>query len=496
MERLNMDGFAQPNELAQYAATDGAFLLGRIHPDHGVNHDAAIADERGIVVVAGNRAGKGTSILVRNLLFWLGGVFVLDPKGENASITAMRRGSAEKAAKSGTQVIAGNCLGQEVMILDPFGTVKGPAKKYRISYNPLDELEHEDVDRTAHILSLAELLVISEGGKDDAHFDESAMTLIAGLIEAVSHDPNRKNCNLVQVRNVALRGRDAMLAYLDAAPETDASLAREAFGLLDSVGKNEAGSLLSTLSRQLKWMADPKMQAHLTDGGTSLVQAVRSSSSVYVCPPPARIPSLKRWLRAIVRIALDAKLSSPFEHTGQQTLFLLDEFYALGHMPLIEELAAYMAGYGIKLVPVVQNLGQIKKIYKQNWETFLGNAGVIIGWSMNDHESEKYFSDRLGYTRQWEQSFGESGDKNSWSFFRFNRSQSANYSLRDRPVRWANEIHAQGARRAMRAFVISADGNPFTIERHDYMEFNGHGLFDSPDHIRKWEAHVTRALKG
>ena len=44
-----MDGFAQPNELAQYAATDGAFLLGRIHPDHGVNHDAAIADERGIV---------------------------------------------------------------------------------------------------------------------------------------------------------------------------------------------------------------------------------------------------------------------------------------------------------------------------------------------------------------------------------------------------------------------------------------------------------------
>src|SRR5690606_6422058 len=106
----------------------------------------------------------------------------------------------------------------------PFATVKGPAKKYRVSYNPLDELEHEDIDRTAHILGLAESLVISDGGKDESHFNESAMTLIAGLIEAVSHDANRKNRNLVQVRNVALRGRDAILTYLDAAPETDASL--------------------------------------------------------------------------------------------------------------------------------------------------------------------------------------------------------------------------------------------------------------------------------
>lgn len=484
-KKLNMDSFAQKAELQRFKSSSGGFFLGNIHPDHGINFPTSIDDDRHLFVVAGSRAGKGTTIIIPNLISWPGGVFCIDPKGENASITAMRRGGAEAAKGTATSVT--KHLGQRVAILDPFETVRGPARRYRIGYNPLNDIDPASDEATGQIISLAEAMVISEGGKD-AHFSESAITLLTGLIEAVLHtEKKHSNRSLAYCRKTAMRGVDALREYLSNAPSTDSGLADEAFGVLMSVGDEEGGSFISTLSRQLKWIADPRMQDHLEDEIFSLVDAVREGWSIYVCIPPMRIPAMKRWLRTIVRIALDAKMSSSFEAEGHQSLFLLDEFYALGHFPLIEEAAAYMAGYGIKLVPIIQNIGQIKKLYGKNWETFLGNSGAIIAWGLNDYESEKYISDRLGSHLVWENSFGESSNRGSGDFIASQKTQSENQSLQERAVRWPSEIHHQGARRTMRAFVLSADGMPFTIQRREYMEDDRRGLFDSPDFIRKWE---------
>ena len=484
-KKIDMDGFAEKAELQRYKASLSGFSLGRIHPDHGVKFDAAIEDDRHLFIVAGSRAGKGTTMIIPNLINWPGGVFCIDPKGENASITAIRRGSQEAAIGTATSVE--KHLEQRVAILDPFETVRGPARRYRIAYNPLNDIDPDSDDATAQIISLAEAMVISEGGKD-THFSESAITLLAGLIEAVLHtDTDNSNHSLAYCRKIAMRGVGALREYLSNAPTTDSGLADEAFGILMSVGDEEGGSFISTLSRQLKWIADPRMQDHLEGEDFSLVDAVRNNWSVYVCIPPMRIPAMKRWLRTIVRIALDAKMSSSFEAQGFQSLFLLDEFYALGHFPLIEEAAAYMAGYGIKLVPIIQNIGQVKKLYGKNWETFLGNSGAIIAWGLNDYESEKYISDRLGTHLVWENSFGESRNRGSGDFISSQKTQSENQSLQERAIRWPSEIHHQGARGTMRAFVLSADGMPFTIQRREYMEDDTRGLFDSPDFIRKWE---------
>ncbi|MBL4591773.1 MAG: type IV secretory system conjugative DNA transfer family protein, partial [Phycisphaerales bacterium] len=88
-----LQGFADNSILkSDFEARAGSFLLGRIHPDHGLNASAGISDDRHLFIMAGSRAGKGTSMLIPNLLQWQGGVFCIDPKGENASVTAMRRG--------------------------------------------------------------------------------------------------------------------------------------------------------------------------------------------------------------------------------------------------------------------------------------------------------------------------------------------------------------------------------------------------------------------
>jgi type IV secretion system protein VirD4 len=487
-EKSNMEGMAGRNELRQYAYKSGAFYLGQIHGDHGLNGKAGIDDDRHLFIVAGSRSGKGVSLIIPNLIHWQGPVFCIDPKGENASITAVRRGMKNFAKGTGTSVRS--FIGQQVAVLDPFNAVRGPARGYRVEYDPLTDIDITDDLATGAIESVVEAVVISEQGSG-AHFSESAGAILAGVIEAVLVNEPPEKRTLKHCRDLILKGFSDLKPLLKRT-KTPAGLAQDAYSLIEDVGEEEAGSFRSTLSRQLRWMADPRMQRHLIHSRFSLRRAVLEGWSIYIVIPPNMIPRMKRWLRLIVRMGLDAKMNSAFEHKGPQTLFLLDEFPALGHMQLIEDAAGYMAGYGIKLISVIQNIGQIQQHYGKNWETFLGNAGAIIAWGLNDKETETYIADRIGPVMMWEQSFGESESGKTGTIKTpdpSRQSQSMNLSLRERPIRWPSEIHREGARQHMRAFVVPASGASFTIRRGEYMSEGGKGLFDSPDFIREWEKH-------
>ena len=480
----DLQGFADQKILrSNFEAKLGSFLLGNIHPDHGVTFPAGITDDRHLFVMAGSRSGKGTSMLIPNLLHWRGGVFCIDPKGENASITAMRRGTSDSAKGTGTTVR--QFLGQNVAILDPMGTVQGAAKRYRVGYDPLSDIAVGTDEESAQIYALTDSIVIEEEGTG-SHFTESAATILAGLIEAVLHKADEAERSMISVRKRFQEGMEGWKEFL-AGVETPAGLAADALAIIEDAGDDEGGSFSTTLSRQLRWLSDPRMQRHVQDGGFSLVKALRENWSVYVCLPPSQTNRMKRWLRAMVRIAFDAKMNTLTPPQGARTLFILDEFSSLGHMKLIEDSAAYMAGYGIKLVPVIQNIGQVQKLYEKNWETFLGNAGAVIAWGLNDLESEKYISDRMGNVLTWEvsESLGSSRKPMQLEVESISRNKSA--ALHERPVRRPNEVHDEGSRETQRAFIIPASSKPFMVERIDYMTKEGAGLFDAPDAIQQWE---------
>jgi hypothetical protein len=63
--------------------------------------------------------------------------------------------------------------------------------------------------------------------------------------------------------------------------------------------------------------------------------------------------------------------------------------------------AGLLAGYGVKLWPIVQNLGQIAELYPDNWKTFLGNAGLWQVFAVNDQTTARYMSERLGEHIVW-----------------------------------------------------------------------------------------------
>lgn len=486
-----MAGFAAGPALDRYRLRAGGFRLGRIHPDHRTDFEAGVMDDRHVFIVSGSRSGKGRSLGIPNALHWEGPLFFIDPKGEAASICGMRRGTRADARGTGTSVR--NFVGQKVAILDPFGETRGPARAYQKRYNPLVDIDMGQGSGVRAIRALASSIIVPDSG-NGKHFTETAETLLAGVIEAVKLSEPIHLQTLARCREILLDGFEALQAYLEASPSSAGRLAREAWALMDEVGEDEWGSHRSTLSRNLKWLAEPDMLAHLDVSDFSLRRAIIEGWSIFVVIPPLLVADYRAWLRLTVRIALDAKASMGTNQKGPQTLFFLDEFgSALGHFQLIEEAAGHMAGYGIKLVPIIQNIGQVQKLYAKNWETFLGNAGAIIAWGLNDKETETYLADRLGHVMVAEASQGSSS---SWSAGGLQGGTSSNIGRQQRPVRFPNEIHEQGARESMRAFIVPADGRAFTVLRQNYDDVDaGAAIFDSPDFITEWEATHGRKFR-
>jgi type IV secretion system protein VirD4 len=97
-------------------------------------------------------------------------------------------------------------------------------------------------------------------------------------------------------------------------------------------------------------------------------------------------------------------------------LLLLDEFTRLGRTSVIASGFSYVAGYGIRLLPVIQNFSQLDlHLWRQGGQRDFRNCGVQIVMRPKEINDAKNVSERLGtYTfRARSRSFG------AWGWRRF-----------------------------------------------------------------------------
>ena len=101
--------WGEPDYMAHhYPYKEGSFWLGR-NP-HNPHQALGYEGEGHIFLAAGARSGKGRSIIINNLIKWPGSLVSIDPKGMNATITAVRRGQGNPHCDG---------MGQDVYVLDP-----------------------------------------------------------------------------------------------------------------------------------------------------------------------------------------------------------------------------------------------------------------------------------------------------------------------------------------------------------------------------------------
>lgn len=428
-----------------------------------------IDDNRHVMTIAGSRTGKSVT-LVNNLLFYRGSVLALDPKGELAAITADRRAT----------------LGQRVCILDPFHIASERLKPYRTSFNPLSLLvpESDTIIEDAGLISDA--LVIA-GGKDP-HWDDSAQSWIEGLLLHIATDPAFEGRrNLVTMRALlrtvfvtAGDGEDAPFALELAMLKNAARLQRS--DALADVGDviegaardfyerppNERAGVLSTTRRHTKFL-DFRAMARVLDGHDFDLSALKTAPqgmTVYLCLPANRMARCSRWLRVFINLLLDA-MEREKAKPAVPVLACLDEFPVLGHMKQLEDAAGQIASFGVKLWVVLQDWGQGKALYKERWETFVGNAGILQFFGNNDLMTTEYVSKRLGKTVVKVTREGEAATDQ-----RATGITGRSESLEQYDLLTPDEVSRQFARsdRLKRQLVVWAGYNPLMLQRVEYFD--------------------------
>lgn len=142
----------------------GDLWLGR----SALGSTVGISDDRNICIVAAPRNGKDTSYVITNISRWLGSVPVIDPKGENAIVTARRRGGGSKYSEG---------LGQKVYVIDPYNVVKTNEDTFcdlKVGFNPLDMLNVADENAPDLADQIAETLVGDELSQGDPYWPKEA----------------------------------------------------------------------------------------------------------------------------------------------------------------------------------------------------------------------------------------------------------------------------------------------------------------------------------
>ena len=117
----------------------------------------------------------------------------------------------------------------------------------------------------------------------------------------------------------------------------------------------------------------------------------------------------------------------------QHVHFVLDEFAAMPLPGFTRELAT-MRSRNISASTIIQNMAQIKELYKDSWETIPGNSDTILYLGGNEASTHKYISEALGKATIDTKTHGQTKGKSG--------SYSTNFQMSGRELLTPDEVRA------------------------------------------------------
>lgn len=112
--------------------------------------------------------------------------------------------------------------------------------------------------------------------------------------------------------------------------------------------------------------------------------------------------------------------------------FWLDEFANIGQIPDFDKLIATMRSRNISVSVILQNMTQLKGLYKDSWETIVGNCDTILFLGGQERSTIEWVNKGLGKQTIDTKNSSQSRGKNS--------SSSVSYSSQGRDLMTIDEI--------------------------------------------------------
>ncbi|MCU1999459.1 type IV secretory system conjugative DNA transfer family protein [Enterococcus faecium] len=345
-----------------------------------------------VVVVGGAGSGKTRFYVLPNLLQMHSSYVINDSKGGILSDTAT--------------IMQQNGYRIKVFNLNTMKNSDG--------YNPFHYIRRTEGDCEIDILKVVNNLMKNtsdpnkKGG--DSFWDDAQRSFLAAIFHLLilKGKPEEQNLGIVAdlVRRARVKEDDEEyissidLVFQELEQEQPSCFAAKQYQNFKMAAGKTAKSILISLGVRLSPFDVPDIRK-LTSTDTLELDTIGDRKTVlYIILPDTH--TTMNFLASMIYQQLFDTLVYKADNVYNGSLpipvrCLLDEFANTGQIPDFENVIATTRSRGISVDVILQNLTQIsKKLYKDSWETIIGNCDSFLYLGGNEQSTHKYISTQLG----------------------------------------------------------------------------------------------------
>ena len=345
---------------------DGGFLIAD-GPEH-------------VMLYAPTRTGKGVGVVIPNLLAWPDSVVVLDIKRENFLATAGYRAEA----------------GHTVHLFDPLARDGRTAR-----FNPLGHVDRADPIAVLDELQRMAVMLFPVHDRADPFWAEAARTGFIGVGGYVAATPERPFTLGEIFRQLTAGDARARLPRIVAARDREGrplpGPVVAALTDFTSSSENTFASVRQSITTRMGLWLNPRVDAATAVSDFDLRDLRGGRLSLYLGATPDNMLRIQPLYALLFQQLVDLNSRTLPGPADRPALIVLDEFARLGPAPVLAHAFAWVAGYGLRLLAVLQSPSQLRAIYGPDVaEEVMTNCGVEIVFAPKELKIAKELSDRLG----------------------------------------------------------------------------------------------------
>lgn len=364
-----------------------------------------------VALGAPTRSGKGVGIVIPNLLDWDESCVVQDIKQECFDYTSKYRKEILK---------------QEVYLFNPFSN-----RTHR--YNPLTYIDMNDkLNRDSQLDDFAKILYPEIGNETSIFFNQQAQNLFKGLcylyLDLSSEDGKKfleqfnlkisftlsgildlargfklENENDVGEIEVST-GLEQTVEFLEYADLISIYTKKKLQDYLGIESANTKSGVESSFKAPLLQFDDEPMKTATSESDFDIRELRKKRMTIYIGITPDKLPNSKTILNIFWSqlILLNTKeLPQKNKDLKYSCLLLMDEFTAIGNMPILQKAVSFIAGYNLRLMMIFQSISQLETpapdgYGREGAKTLLTNHACQIFYAPRELEDAEKISKLLG----------------------------------------------------------------------------------------------------
>lgn len=374
-----------------------------------------------VLVIGGSGAAKTRSYVLPNILEANTNYVITDPKSE----VLLATGNHLKS------------LGYEIRVLNLVNLSQSDG------YNPFRYIRDEK-DALKLVTNLIQATTPKGSQSSDPFWEKSETALLQAIILLLHEEAPKYEQNFSMVMRVLEYAQakeedeeyvsplDMLFSALEI--EKPDSVAVRQYKVFKQAGGKTAKSILVSAAVRLAAFNLPQIKAITDHDDMDLCTLGEKKVALY-----AVIPDNDSTFNFLVSLLYSQVFQTLYYSADQvhhgllprHVHLILDEFAAMPLPDFTRELAT-MRSRNISASTIIQNMAQIKSLYKDDWETIPGNSDTILYLGGNEQSIHKYISEMLGKATIDTKTHGETKGRSG--------SYSTNFQMSGRELLTPDEV--------------------------------------------------------